>query len=368
MQENQWETIERVDRLKLVDVKRQRYLQKEGNSYWRTTEESGEAVVLEGSARPKIRQGFLEGSNVNAVTEMVEMIEVNRAYEANQKLIQTEDSLIGKLVERGGEGMMRSLWTAASGMTGQQFNIDTISNNLANVNTTGYKQMRPDFEDLLYQTLRLAGTPSTEVTVVPTGIQVGHGVKPGATQKIYTQGALQATGNTADIAIEGEGFFRVLQYDGTYGYTRDGSFKIDANGQFVNSNGYRLMPEVVLPEGFLNDSVAISQDGRITVKVAGSDDPIEVGQLELYRFVNPAGLQAIGENLVVQTNASGEPITGRPGFDGMGKTLQKYLEMSNVSVVKEMVNMIVAQRAYELNSRAIQTSDSMLATATTLKR
>jgi len=264
--------------------------------------------------------------------------------------------------------MMRSLWTAASGMTGQQFNIDTISNNLANVNTTGFKQMRADFEDLLYQTQRLAGTPSTEVTVVPTGIQVGHGVKAAATQKIFTQGALQATGNTADIAIEGEGFFRVLQYDGSYGYTRDGSFKIDANGQFVNSNGYRLMPEVVLPEGFLNDSVAISQDGRITVKVPGNDDPIEVGQLELYRFVNPAGLQSIGENLMTQTNASGEPIAGRPGFDGMGKVLQKYLEMSNVSVVKEMVNMIVAQRAYELNSRAIQTSDSMLATATTLKR
>jgi flagellar basal-body rod protein FlgG len=264
--------------------------------------------------------------------------------------------------------MMRSLWTAASGMTGQQFNIDTISNNLSNVNTTGFKQMRADFEDLLYQTLRLAGTPSTEVTVVPTGIQVGHGVKPGATQKIFTQGALQATGVTADLAIEGEGFFRVLQYDGTYGYTRDGSFKIDQNGQFVNSNGYRLMPEVVLPEGFLNDTVAISQDGRISVKVAGGDDPIEVGQLELYRFVNPAGLQSIGENLMTQTNASGEPIAGRPGFDGMGKTLQKYLEMSNVSVVREMVNMIVAQRAYELNSRAIQTSDSMLATATTLKR
>ncbi|MCX7029553.1 MAG: flagellar basal-body rod protein FlgG [Spirochaetes bacterium] len=264
--------------------------------------------------------------------------------------------------------MMRSLWTAASGMTGQQFNIDTIANNLANVNTTGFKQMRADFEDLLYQTLRLAGTPSTEVTVVPTGVQVGHGVKPGATQKIFTQGALQATGNTADIAIEGEGFFRVLQYDGSYGYTRDGAFKIDSNGQIVNSNGYRLMPEVVLPEGFLNDSLAISQDGRITVKVAGNDDPIEVGQLELYRFVNPAGLQSIGDNLMTQTNASGEPIAGRPGFDGMGKVLQKYLEMSNVSVVREMVNMIVAQRAYELNSRAIQTSDSMLATATTLKR
>jgi flagellar basal-body rod protein FlgG len=264
--------------------------------------------------------------------------------------------------------MMRSLWTAASGMTGQQFNIDTISNNLANVNTTGFKQMRADFEDLLYQTQKIAGTPATEDTVLPTGVQVGHGVRPGATQQIFTQGALQATGNPADMAIEGDGFFRVLQYDGTYGYTRDGSFKIDSYGQLVTSNGYKLSPEVILPEGFIPESLAISQDGRITVKVAGSDDPLEVGQLEIYRFVNPAGLEAIGENLLKMTNASGEAIAGRPGFDGMGKTLQKYLEMSNVSVVKEMVNMIVAQRAYELNSRAIQTSDSMLSTATSLKR
>ncbi|MGO9308696.1 MAG: flagellar basal-body rod protein FlgG [Spirochaetia bacterium] len=264
--------------------------------------------------------------------------------------------------------MMRSLWTAASGMTGQQFNIDTISNNLANVNTTGFKQMRADFEDLLYQTLKLAGTPATEDTVVPTGVQVGHGVKPGATQEIFTQGALQSTGNPADLAIEGEGFFRVIQFDGTYGYTRDGSFKIDSNGQLVTSDGYKLTPEVILPEGFINDSLAISQDGRITVKVAGSDDPVEVGQLELYRFVNPAGLEAIGQNLLKVTNATGDPIPGRPGFDGMGKVQQRFLEMSNVSVVKEMVNMIVAQRAYELNSRAIQTSDSMLATATSLKR
>jgi flagellar basal-body rod protein FlgG len=264
--------------------------------------------------------------------------------------------------------MMRSLWTAASGMTGQQFNIDTISNNLANVNTTGFKQMRADFEDLLYQTQKLAGTPATEVTVVPTGVQVGHGVKPGATQQIFTQGALQATGNPADMAIEGEGFFRVVQFDGTYGFTRDGSFKIDSNGQLVTSDGYKLSPEVILPEGFINDSLTVSQDGRVTVKVAGSDDPIEVGQLEIYRFVNPAGLEAIGQNLLKVTNATGAPIPGRPGFDGMGKVLQKFLEMSNVSVVKEMVNMIVAQRAYELNSRAIQTSDSMLATATSLKR
>ena len=264
--------------------------------------------------------------------------------------------------------MMRSLWTAASGMTGQQFNIDTIANNLSNVNTTGFKQNRADFEDLLYQTRRVAGTPATEVTVVPTGVQVGHGVKVAATQKIFTQGSLQSTGNVSDLAIQGEGFFRVLLYDGTYGYTRDGAFKIDSEGQMVTSNGYKVMPEVVLPDNFVRDSLTISQDGRITVKVAGSDDPLDVGQMEVYRFVNPAGLQAIGENLLKISNASGEAIGGRPGFEGMGKTIQKFVEMSNVSVVQEMVNMIVAQRAYELNSKAIQTSDTMLGIANNLKR
>jgi flagellar basal-body rod protein FlgG len=264
--------------------------------------------------------------------------------------------------------MMRALWTAASGMTGQQFNIDTISNNLSNVNTTGFKQNRPDFEDLLYQTRRIAGTPATELTVVPTGVQVGHGVKVAATQKIFTQGSLQSTGNVSDIAIEGEGFFRVLLYDGTYGYTRDGAFKIDSNGQLVTSNGYRVMPEVVLPEGFVRDSLSVSQDGRITVKVAGSDENIEVGQMQLYRFVNPTGLQAIGENLFKVSNASGDAIGGRPGFNGMGKVIHKFIEMSNVSVVQEMVNMIVAQRAYELNSKAIQTTDTMLGIANNLKR
>ncbi len=264
--------------------------------------------------------------------------------------------------------MMRSLWTAASGMTGQQFNIDTISNNLSNVNTTGFKEMRADFEDLLYQTARVAGTPATELTVVPTGVQVGHGVKVAATQKMFTQGALQSTGNVSDMAIQGEGFFRVQLIDGTYGYTRDGSFKIDSEGQLVNSNGYKVMPDVTLPENFVRESLTISQDGRITVKVAGSDEPIEVGQMELFRFVNPAGLSSIGENMMKITNASGDPIGGRPGFDGMGKTVQKFLEMSNVSVVNEMVKMIVAQRAYELNSKAIQTSDTMLGIANNLKR
>jgi len=264
--------------------------------------------------------------------------------------------------------MMRSLWTAASGMIGQQFNIDTISNNLSNVNTTGFKKNRADFEDLLYQSTRIAGTPATEITVVPTGIQVGHGVKVAATQKIFTQGSLQNTENVSDLAIQGEGFFRILLYDGTYGYTRDGSFKIDSNGQLVTSNGYRVLPEIVLPENFVRESFTVSQDGRVSVKVAGSDEPIKIGQIEIYRFPNPAGLSAIGENLFKVTNASGDPIPGRPGFNGMGTLIQKFLEMSNVSVVKEMVNMIVAQRAYELNSKAIQTSDSMLGIAVNLKR
>ncbi len=264
--------------------------------------------------------------------------------------------------------MMRSLWTGASGMIGQQFNIDTIANNLANVNTTGFKKNRADFEDLLYQTTREAGTPATELTVYPTGIQVGHGVRVSASQKEFDQGPLQATGNVSDMAIEGEGFFRVLNIDGTYAYTRDGSFKIDSNGQLVTADGYKVLPEIVLPQNFVRDSVTITQDGRVTTKVDGSDTPVEVGQVELYRFVNPAGLQAVGENLYKVSAASGDAIAGRPGFDGMGKTIQKFLEMSNVSVVKEMVDMIVAQRAYEMNSKTIQTSDTMLGIANNLKR
>ena len=253
-------------------------------------------------------------------------------------------------------------------MIGQQASIDTISNNLANVNTSGYKKMRADFEDLIYQTVRVAGTPATEDTVVPVPVQMGHGVKLAATPRQFTQGNLQNTETFTDIAIMGDGFFRVMMYDGSYAYSRDGAFKIDSNGQFVTSNGYKLMPEVVLPQDFIPETLSISQDGRINVKVPGQDDPVDVGRLELYRFANPVGLTAVGENLFKLSNASGDPLPGRPGFDGMGKTIHKFLEMSNVSVVREMVNMIVAQRAYEFNSKAIQTSDNMLGTATNLKR
>lgn len=264
--------------------------------------------------------------------------------------------------------MVRSLWTAASGMNGQQFNIDTIAHNLANVNTTGFKKLRPDFEDLLYQTLKVAGTPATEETVVPTGIQVGLGVKPAATQKIFEQGSLQNTGNKLDMALDGQGFFKVQMQDGTVAYTRDGSFKIDSNGQVLNSNGLRMLPELTFPDKFIFDTISISDMGAVTVKVAGSDEIQEAGQIQTYRFVNPAGLTSIGGNLMKVTEASGPEIEGRPGLEGQPRVYQGFIEMSNVKVTDEMVNMITAQRAYELNSKAIQTTDSMLQTAIGLKR
>jgi len=265
--------------------------------------------------------------------------------------------------------MVRSLWTGASGMIGQQANIDTISNNLANVNTAGYKKMRADFEDLIYQTVKTAGTPATEDTVVPVGVQMGHGVKLADTQRVFTQGALQNTEVATDMAIQGDGFFRIQMYDGSWAYTRNGNFKVDETGRLVTSNGYWVLPDIIMPENFLPDSVTVSKDGRVSVVVPQIDsEPIEVGQIELYRFPNPVGMTAVGENLFKVTNASGDPIPGRPGFEGMGQIAHKFLEMSNVAVVREMVDLIVAQRAYEFNSRTIQTSDNMLGTATSLKR
>ena len=265
--------------------------------------------------------------------------------------------------------MVRSLWTGASGMIAQQANIDTISNNLANVNTAGFKRMRADFEDLIYQTVRTAGTPATENTVVPVGVQMGHGAKLAATQRVFSQGSLQNTEVPTDMAIMGDGFFRIQLFDGTWAYTRNGAFNVDSTGRMVTSNGYWLLPDLVMPEGFLPNSINITQDGRVSVIVPQIDDEhIQVGQIELFRFANPVGLSAIGENLFRVTAASGDPIAGRPGFEGMGQIAHKFLEMSNVSVVREMVDLIVAQRAYEFNSRTIQTSDNMLATATGLKR
>ncbi len=265
--------------------------------------------------------------------------------------------------------MMRSLWTAASGMVAQQFNIDTIANNLANVNTTGFKKNRADFEDLIYQHQLLAGTPATEASEVPTGVSVGHGVKVAATQKLFEMGNLQATGNKFDLAVDSQvGFFKIQLPDGSFGYTRDGSFKIDSRRQLVTSNGYMLEPQIILPEGAVTDSFQVSENGEVTVRLVNDNTPTRLGQLDIYRFVNPAGLKAIGRNLFKETLASGTEIQGAPGLDGMGGLVQGFLETSNVKLVEEMVNMIVAQRAYESNSKSITTSDSMLGTVIAMKR
>ena len=264
--------------------------------------------------------------------------------------------------------MIRSLWTGATGMHAQQFNIDTISNNLSNVNTTGFKKSRAEFEDLLYQTMRVAGTPATEETVIPTGEQVGLGVKTAATQKIFEQGSLQNTENPFDLALEGRGFFKVITLDGTPAYTRDGNFKIDANRQIVTSSGLRLQPEIILPENVRVNSITIDKLGNITGEDINTRETIEIGQLTTNRFINPAGLLSLGGNLYRETEGSGPVIEGNPGLEGQPKVLQGFLEMSNVKVVDEMVGMITAQRAYELNSKSVQTSDSMLQTAISLKR
>ena len=255
-------------------------------------------------------------------------------------------------------------------MIGQQANIDTISNNLANVNTHGYRKMRADFEDLIYQTIRTAGTPATEETVIPVGTQMGHGVKLADTQRVFSQGSLQNTEVPTDMAIAGEGFFRVQLQDGSYAYTRNGNFEVDSNGRMVTSQGYWLLPDIVMPANFLPETITVNPDGRVSVKVPdiNGDEPIPVGQIELYRFPNPVGLTALGENLFKITNASGDPIPGVPNSMGMGKIVHRMLEMSNVAIVKEMVDLIIAQRAYEFNSRTIQTTDNMLGTATSLKR
>lgn len=262
--------------------------------------------------------------------------------------------------------MMRSLWTAATGMTGQQFNLDTIANNLANVNTAGFKKSRVDFEDLIYEVLKSPGTPVATGSVLPTGVQVGHGVAIAGTQKIHTLGNLQETQNPLDIAIAGDGFFQLLLPDGSTGYTRDGSFKMDQDGKLVTSNGHILQPEIILPPG--STQITITEDGTVSVITDDPKTPQEVGKIELVRFANPAGLTPIGKNIFKETVSSGDPVTGTPAMEGFGRVEQGFLELSNVNIVDEMVNMIIAQRAYELNSKAIQTGDTMLGVVATLKR
>lgn len=260
--------------------------------------------------------------------------------------------------------MMRSLWTAATGMVAQQLNIDVISNNLANTNTSGFKKSRAEFEDLMYQTMKIAGSATEGDNRIPVGIQVGMGVRPTAVHKFFTQGDFQNTGNPLDMAIEGEGFFQVLVGDQLM-YTRAGAFKLNQDGTLVTANGYPLQPEFTVPPEA--KSVAISERGRITALDANGQE-IAAGEIPLYSFVNPAGLEAKGRNLYTPTEASGEAIEGVPGEENLGTIAQGFLEMSNVEVVDEMVQMIVGQRAYEMNSKAIQTSDNMLQTAVQLKR
>lgn len=262
--------------------------------------------------------------------------------------------------------MIRALWTAGTGMMAQQLNIDTIANNLANVNTTGYKKMRMEFEDLLYQTVRSAGSTSAQGQNLPTGLQVGLGVRPVASTKIFSQGDFLETDNSLDLVIEGDGFFQVQLADGSVAYTRNGAFKVDAEGRLVTSEGYLAQPEITIPSG--TTDIDIGTDGTVSVQVSGQTAMQEVGRLELAVFINPAGLVNTGKGLYKQSDASGEPVTATPGSDGSGTLVQGFLEMSNVKVVEEMINMIVAQRAYEINSKAIQAADDMLQTANNLKR
>jgi flagellar basal-body rod protein FlgG len=260
--------------------------------------------------------------------------------------------------------MIRSLWIAKTGLNAQQTQMDVIANNLANVSTSGFKRSRAVFEDLLYQTVRQPGAQSSEQTQLPSGLQVGTGVRPVATERIFTQGNLQQTGNDKDVAIQGAGFFTVLLPDGTTAYTRDGSFQVDSQGQLVTSSGFSLQPAITIPTNA--QSISIGRDGTVSVTQPGSSGQLNVGSLHLTTFVNPAGLESRGENLYTETAASGTPTTSTPGTNGTGLLSQGYVETSNVNVVEELVNMIQTQRAYEINSKAITTSDQMLQRLTQL--
>ncbi len=262
--------------------------------------------------------------------------------------------------------MIRALWTAASGMQAQQLNIDVVANNLANTNTTGFKKSRADFQDLMYQTLKSAGAPSTNATQAPSGIQVGLGVKTASVTKMFTAGTLTQTGNDLDLAIEGDGFFQIQQPDGTTAYSRAGAFKKDNQGRMVTSDGYPLLPEIIIPNNA--SKVTIGTDGTVSVLQAGQTNPTSVGTIQLANFSNPSGLSSIGHNLYPQSDSSGIATTGTAGQNGLGTIDQGALEMSNVSVMEEMVNMIVGQRAYEINSKAVQAADEMLQQANNLRR
>jgi flagellar basal-body rod protein FlgG len=254
--------------------------------------------------------------------------------------------------------MIRSLWISKTGLDAQQMQMDVISNNLANVSTSGFKKSRAVFEDLLYQNIRQAGSQSSQQSQLPSGLQLGTGVKPVATERIFTQGNLQQTSNDKDVAIQGQGFFQILLPDGTTAYTRDGSFQVDSQGQLVTASGFPVQPSITIPANA--QSLSIGRDGVVSITTPNSTATTQVGQIQLATFINPAGLQAKGENLFVETTASGNPNTNVPGTNGAGLLSQGYVETSNVNVVEELVSMIQTQRAYEINSKAITTSDQML--------
>ena len=254
--------------------------------------------------------------------------------------------------------MMRALWISKSGMEAQQTQLDVVSHNLANVATNGYKKEHAVFEDLMYQTLRQSGAASSDQTQLPTGVQVGLGVRTVATARQFSQGNLQQSSNPLDVAVKGSGFFQIQMPDGSTAYTRDGSFQLSASGQLVTNTGYTVMPGITIPP--TAQSITIAADGTVSVQLPGQAATETRGQLQIANFVNPAGLEAKGGNLYAETAASGTPNTGAPGSDGMGSLTQGFIETSNVNVVEELVTMIQTQRAYELNSKAISTSDQML--------
>jgi flagellar basal-body rod protein FlgG len=262
--------------------------------------------------------------------------------------------------------MIPALYSASSGMQAQQLNLDTIANNLANVNTTGFKKTRVDFQDLLYQTFRAPGLSGTQGTIIPTGIQVGLGVRPVATQRIFSQGDFQQTESPLDLVIEGDGFFQVQRADGTTAFTRAGAFKKDGIGRMVTSDGGVLTPNIVIPADAKN--LTIGSDGTVSVTLAGSTAASTLGTIQIAQFVNPGGLLSVGRNLFIPTAASGTATVGTPGTGGFGTLSQGFLELANVKVVDEMVNMITSQRAYEANSKAIQTADEMLSISNQLRR
>lgn len=260
--------------------------------------------------------------------------------------------------------MIRSLWIAKTGLDAQQTQLDVISNNLANVSTNGFKRSRAVFEDLLYQTLRQPGAQSSQQTTIPSGLMLGTGVRPISTEHIFTQGNLQLTGGPLDLAINGNGFFQIQMPDGTLAYTRDGSFQQDNTGQIVTSSGYALSPPITIPSNAL--TITVSRDGIVSITQPGTTATTQVGNIQLATFINNGGLQSVGENLYVETASSGAPTPNTPGQNGAGLLNQTYVETSNVNVAEELVNMIQTQRAYEMNSKAISTSDQMLARLTQL--